>query len=290
MIYVLYNPLAGNGTCEESSRGVRDIFGDNELTFVEMTGIDNIEEYINSLQPEDQIVVCGGDGTLNYLINHIDINRLEQDVLYYPAGSGNDFYHDIDEDRMNGAYKINKYLKCLPTVEVNGMKKLFLNGIGYGIDGYCCEVGDEFRIKCPGKKVNYTSIAIKGVAYDYKRVNATVIVDGKERKFKDVWMAPAMNGRFYGGGMMCAPNQDRLNEDGLVSVIVIESKSRLKLLAIFPRIFKGTHVKFKSVVTEIMGSNVRVIFDRPTALQIDGETVRNVTEYSVSKEKKIICN
>lgn len=290
MIYVMYNPLAGNSTCEESSKGVAEIFGDNELTYVDLLAVEDIDQFIRQMKNDDQIVICGGDGTLNYLLNHIDTSQLEQDVLYYPAGSGNDFYHDIDEDRMNGAYRVNHYLQCLPTVEVNGMKKIFLNGIGYGIDGYCCEEGDKVRIKRPGKRVNYSAIALRGVAYDYKRVNAKITVDGVTKEFSNVWMAPTMNGRFYGGGMMCAPNQDRLNENGLVSVIVVHSKSRLKILAIFPSIFKGAHLKFKSVATEIMGSDVTVEFDKPTALQIDGETVTNVLKYSVHKDKAIIIH
>lgn len=290
MIYVMYNPLAGNSTCEESSKGVAEIFGDNELTYVDLLAVEDIDQFIRQMKTDDQIVICGGDGTLNYLLNHIDTSQLEQDVLYYPAGSGNDFYHDIDEDRMNGAYRVNHYLQCLPTVEVNGMKKIFLNGIGYGIDGYCCEEGDKVRIKRPGKRVNYSAIALRGVVYDYKRVNAKITVDGVTKEFSNVWMAPTMNGRFYGGGMMCAPNQDRLNENGLVSVIVVHSKSRLKILAIFPSIFKGAHLKFKSVATEIMGSDVTVEFDKPTALQIDGETVTNVLKYSVHKDKAIIIH
>lgn len=288
MIYVMYNPLAGNRTCEESSKGVGGIFGDNKLQYVDLLSVENIEEYIRQLKPEDQIVICGGDGTLNYLINHIDTAKLEQDVLYYPAGSGNDFYHDIDEERMNGAYRINHYLQCLPTVEVKGMKKTFLNGIGFGLDGYCCEEGDKERIRHPGRKVNYTKVALKGVTYGYTPVKAKVTVDGKTKEFCNVWMVATMNGRFYGGGMKCAPNQDRLNEKGQVSVIVVRSRSRLKLLACFPTIFKGKHVKIKSVTTELFGSDVTVEFDSPCALQIDGETVTDVHKYSVHKDSGII--
>ena len=181
------------------------------------------------------------------------------------------------------------YLKCIPTVRVNGMEKLFLNGIGFGIDGYCCEEGDKKRVTKPGKRVNYSIIALKGLAYDFKRVNAKVTVDGVTKEFRDVWMSPAMNGRFYGGGMMCAPNQNRMNEDGLVSVIVVHSRFRLGLLIAFSSVFKGKHLRYKNIVSEIMGSDVTVEFDRPTALQIDGETVKNVTKYEVHKDKKIIC-
>ena len=284
MVYALYNPLAGNGTCEEKCKLVEKIFDDSEVKYINLLTVEDIRSFINNLGVHDRVVICGGDGTLNFLINNTNIDRLEQDVFYFPAGSGNDFYHDIDEDKLNGVYQINKYLKGLPTVEVNGMKKLFLNGIGFGIDGYCCEEGDKERVRKPGERVNYTKVALKGLAYDYKPVNARVTVDGDTKEFHNVWMVPSMNGRYYGGGMMCAPNQRRLDEDGKVSVIVISSKFRLRLLMIFPSLFAGKHLKHKDVVTEIKGSFITVEFDRPTALQIDGETVTGVTKYSVRKE------
>ncbi len=289
MIYVMYNPLAGNKTCEESCKGVSEIFSSDELSYIDLLTVDDLEERIRKLAPEDQIIICGGDGTLNHLINSLDTSKLEQDIFYYPGGSGNDFYHDVDDDRTNGAYRINKYLKCIPTVKVKGMERLFLNGIGFGVDGYCCEEGDKKRIISPGKRVNYTTIALKGILYDFKRVNATVTVDGVTRQFKHVWMAPTMNGRYYGGGMMCAPNQDRMNEDGQVCVIVAHSRLRITLLIALLSVFKGKHLKYKSIVSEIKGSDVKVVFDRPTPLQIDGETVKDVLEYEVHKDKKIIC-
>ncbi|MCR5301615.1 MAG: diacylglycerol kinase family protein [Lachnospiraceae bacterium] len=289
MIYVMYNPLAGNRTCEEACKGVGEIFASDDKQYIDLLTIDDLEQYIRQFSPEDQIVVCGGDGTLNYLINHINTAELEQDIFYYPGGSGNDFYHDVDEEGTNGVYRINMYLKCIPVVKVKGMKKLFLNGIGYGIDGYCCEEGDKKRIVSPGKRVNYSIIALKGLVYDFKRVNAKVTVDGVTKEYHNVWMAPTMNGRYFGGGMKCAPNQDRMNEDGLVSVIVVHSRFRLPVLLAFASVYKGNHIRYKSLVTELFGSDITIEFDRPTALQIDGETVTDVLKYEVHKDKKIIC-
>ena len=289
MIYIMYNPLAGNSTCEEISKGVGEIFSSDDKKYINLLEIEDFERHIKELDAEDQIVVCGGDGTLNHLINSVNTAELEQDIFYYPGGSGNDFYHDIDNDRANGVYRINGYLKNLPRVKVNGRERVFLNGIGFGIDGYCCEEGDKMRVKRPGKRVNYPLIAFKGFAYDFHRVNARVTVDGVTREFHDVWMAPAMNGRYYGGGMMCAPNQDRLNDKGEVSVIIVHSKYRIPLLLAFSSAFKGEHLKYKKLVTEIKGSDVAVEFDRPTALQIDGDTITGVTGYEVHKDKKINC-
>ena len=56
------------------------------------------------------------------------------------------------------------------------MTKYFINGIGYGIEGYCCEEGDKIRATSD-KPVNYTAIAIKGLLYKFKPRNATVTVD-----------------------------------------------------------------------------------------------------------------
>ena len=163
---------------------------------------------------------------------------------------------------------------------MNGETRLFLNGVGYGIDGFCCEEGDRQR-ETSDKPVNYTAIAIRGLLGKFHPVRATVTVDGLTRTYRHVWLAPAMNGRYYGGGMNVAPAQDRLAADGGVSVVVLHCASKLATLCVFPSIFKGEHVRHTKMVDVLTGRNISVSFDRPTALQIDGETVPNVTGYSV---------
>ena len=208
---------------------------------------------------------------------------LNRPVYYFPAGSGNDFWNDVGQNSVDGMILLNDYLKQLPVVEVKGKKSCFLNGVGYGIDGYCCETGDRLRIQ--GKEnVNYTAIAIKGLLFHYKPVSAKVTVDGVSHCYRHVWLAPTMNGRYYGGGMEVAPEQDRLNPAGKVAVVVLHCPSKLKTLVVFPSIFKGEHVKHTEMVEVLSGSEITVAFDRPTALQIDGETVTGVTEYSVAAD------
>ena len=56
---------------------------------------------------------------------------------------------------------------------------------------------------------------------------------------------------------------------------------KFKTLAVFPSIFKGGHVKHTEMVEILTGHDIEVRFDSPCALQIDGETIRNVTSYSV---------
>ena len=94
-----------------------------------------------------------------------------------------------------------------------------------------------------------------------------------------------MIGRYYGGGMMPTPAQDRLNPNGELSVMIFHDTSALQTLMIFPSIFKGKHVKNEKKVTIITGKEISVEFSAPRPLQIDGETVSNVSSYSVSAAK-----
>ena len=91
-----------------------------------------------------------------------------------------------------------------------------------------------------------------------------------------------MNGRCYGGGMIPAPAQRRLNPDGTISTMVMYGKGKLKTLTVFPSIFKGAHIRHNEMVEVLTGHHIHVEFDRPNPLQIDGETTPNVTSYEVS--------
>ncbi len=284
--YALFNPYSGKCEGELSVKPLEKFFP--EIEAINVTDISDYKDFFGKINEDDVVIICGGDGTLNRLINQTDNLEIKNEILYFPAGSGNDFANDLGKKAEDGPFKINEYLKDLPYVYVKGNKYRFLNGIGYGIDGYCCEVGDEQKKKSK-KAVNYTTIAIKGLLFFYKRTNATVMVDGKEYSYKKVWFAPTMHGRFFGGGMMCAPNQDRLNKDRSLSLVVLNKSSKLRTLMIFPTIFKGEHIKHTDIITVHTGHDITVKFDKPTALQIDGETIKNVTEYtarSVVAEKK----
>ena len=88
-----------------------------------------------------------------------------------------------------------------------------------------------------------------------------------------------MKGRFYGGGMMPTPAQDRNDPEKKLSVMIFYGKGRLKTLMAFPSIFKGEHIKHEKMVAIHSGSEISVSFDSPAAVQIDGETILGVTSY-----------
>ncbi len=279
---VLYNPKAGNGQGAADAEKLCDRLGEQVSEKVDVTKIEDYRDFFDTRR-DGKIVLCGGDGTLNHFANDTAELSLPNEIYYYATGTGNDFLRDIEKS-AGEMIPVRPYLTDLPVCEVNGRTWRFLNGIGYGIDGYCCEEGDRQREAEPGKTINYTSIAIKGLLFSYKPTNATVTVDGKEYRFKKVWIAPTMNGRYYGGGMMAAPEQDRLSSDGTLSLVLFHGSGKLHTLTVFPKIFKGEHLKSK-IATVLTGRSVTVEFDEPRALQVDGETVLGVKKYTVRAVK-----
>ena len=277
---ILYNPLSSTGNGEAKARRLQSTLGEAQVEFQSLLDISDISAFLADLPADTTPIITGGDGTLSRFVNDLNGNPT-RDILYYPAGTGNDFLNDLNKTGDTEPFLLNPYITDLPRIHFNGETHTFINGVGYGIDGYVCEEGERLRKKT-GKPINYTGVAVKGLVYAYKRTKAHVIVDGNEYSYSHVWMTPTMLGRFFGGGMMCAPGQDRMNPDGTVSLMIMRCRSKLRTLLLFPKIFKGNHIKATKVVSMFKGHHIHVKFDRPTALQIDGEVFSGVTEYTVT--------
>lgn len=276
MNYILYNPKSNSehndlniipGKEELERRGAKQI---NLLE-------ENVLEFLNTLTGEDKIYLCGGDGTLHHFVNNARGFVFPCPVFVIRSGTGNDFLNDVGQTDPATLIDVSGYLSNLPEVEIDGEKRLFINGVGMGIDGEVCDGVEQYKKKT-GKKANYTAIALKLLAYKYKRPSATVTVDGVTHHFEDVWMASAMHGRYFGGGMMIAPTQDRTT--GKMSVMVMHGGSRPKILTIFPSVFKGGHIKHKEIVKIFECDEVTVKFDMPIGFQADGEVKPQMLTYT----------
>lgn len=277
MTYILYNPLAGNGKAK--AQELAEKLRPEPLRALDVTTQD-LHRFLEKTPVSERIILLGGDGTIHHFINRLHGVAPQHPIYYAPGGSGNDFMNDVQDKAEDGFILLNPYLENLPVVEAAGERRFFVNNVGFGIDGYCCEMGDQLR-SAGQKNISYSGIAIKGLLGKYKPTSATITVDGVTHRFDHVWLAPTMNGRYYGGGMMPTPNQNRLGLNRSLSVMVFFGSSKLKTLAIFPSIFKGEHINHRHNIKVLCGHEITVRFDRPTPLQIDGETILGVTEYTV---------
>lgn len=285
--YILYNPCAGGPEAENAVKALQE--ANEGAAAINICRISSYQTFFNGLDPDDAVILCGGDGTLNRFVNDMRGMEIPNKLYYYPTGTGNDFARDVGQKPFSDpTVCLNPYFEHLPRVSVKGKSDLFLNNVGFGIDGYCCEAGEKLRAENRNRKkpkpVNYTKIAIAGLLFHYKPKNASVVVDGKCYHYQKVWLASVMNGRFYGGGMMPTPNQDRLREDGKVSILIFHNVGKLRGLMIFPSIFSGRHLKYTKQMAILEGKTIQVQFDAPAPLQIDGEVVPEVMDYTVRSD------
>ena len=284
MIHILYNPKSNCGKdFENVLNSVKDYYKNEEQNAVDITTVEDTKALFDTFDDSDDVVLVGGDGTLNVLCNNLRGYDIKNKLFLFKAGSGNDFLRDVElslEGDDAKVVQINEYIDNLPVVTVKGKEYLFINNVGYGIDGKVCTAAEDERAK--GKKeINYTTLSIKLLLTSYKSNGAKVTVDGVTKEFKKVWLAPVMNGLFYGGGMMPAPQQDRKGDS--LSCCVIHSTNAIQTLIIFPSLFKGEHIKYKKKVEVMSGREIKVEFDAPQDVQIDGEIIRDVTEISAKK-------
>lgn len=280
MNYMLYNSKANAGEGKEdalsAAEKLKAKYG--EFEFLDLISL-NKEEFFKSTKEGDMVVITGGDGTLNHLVNDIGDAPIPEKLYLLPLGTGNDFLNDVmDSKQEDGLVPLKPFLSNLPIVETMGLKRRFVNGIGYGIDGECCVKAEE--MKKEGKTdINYGNITVKLLLTSYVAPNATVILDGKEYTFKRTYIAAGMNGRYYGGGMQVAPMQKR--NDGLLTFVSVYGAGKLGTLMMFPSLFTGKHINKKKHVFAQRAKVIEVKFDRPTGLQIDGEVVPNATSYKI---------
>ncbi len=253
-----------------------------EIKKIDITTLD-VAEFCRGLSEKDRILIRGGDGTLHNFANNACGVEFPCKVSMIRSGTGNDFLNDIGQMNSVDLMDIREYLRGLPKVSFKGKELCFVNGVGLGVDGSVCHEVEIFKAKHPNNKANYTAIAIRELGLKYKRPNARITVDGMTYCYDKVWAVSTMKGRYYGGGMMIAPSQNR--NSGKVSVIIMHGGSRVKTLSVFSKIKNGGHVKHKDMVDVIQGYDVKVEFDAPCDLQVDGEVYVGIMKYSVHCEK-----
>ena len=280
MTEVIYNPIAGEGRGLEHARAwAKANVQGPDCRFTDITKVSAFD-HIESLPEGVRAVIAGGDGTLNRLANDVNGRKFTHPVDYVATGSGNDFQTDTGISTPDKTIRLNEQVENAPCAYANGRAFRFINGVGLGLDGYCCDSVDEARRKGK-KKTSYIAFAVKGLLRSYIPARAAVTVDGVRTEYSRVWMVSTMKGRYYGGGFKIAPAQDRRDETRRISVVIAHDLSRLRAIFFFLMAKNGRHTGLKKNLTTVKGNSVFVEFSRPAAMQIDGEVLRDVTGYEV---------
>ncbi len=178
--------------------------------------------------------IIGGDGTLNYFINHNP--EIQIPLSVFRGGTGNDF-HWVLYGNITVEKQIEKVINGKPDFIDAGIcnNKLFLNGLGVGFDGAI--VQDLEAKRTSGKKKLYYLTVLKNI-FIYNSFKCDII--SRENRYSErCFMVSVANGKRYGGGFIVTPKA--ILNDGLLDVSMVGSIAPLKRLRYLPAIIKGLH-------------------------------------------------
>ena len=275
MYRIFYNPLSRSGKNQnviDESKAILTKMNE-EYKIESIINITDYRTFLEGIPLTDKLLIIGGDGTMNFLVNFLYGIDIKHEIYFYGAGTGNDFVRNADT--TNEFILINKYLIDLPIANADGIERRFINGAGMGLDAYVCECVNKGRGK---SAFQYKKNTIKGFL-TYKKEDLKIIMDGEERDLKDVWLISIMNGKYQGGGMMFAPEAEIF--DDYLDICLIKKYSRLKVLTLFPKIYKGKHTKY---VEMIKCKEVKIISNKGSYVQLDGEVLSNVKELHIKRK------
>ncbi len=282
MYILLYNPLAKNKKAMKKVKQLEQHFTNLEMeyTLKNLIIISDFSKYIESLPHDAKLVIIGGDGTVGHVANELLQMNYKQKVLIYPSGSGNDFFQTLQGLDFSIIPPLSQSTKIM-TVKYDSNNRHFINGCGIGIDGEIISKVSHSKHK---NKFSYLLQTVLTI-FSYKPSSATITLDDEEFEANNLWICAIQNGKYFGGGMMIAPKADIL--DDYLDVCIVHKMSRLKLLYLFPSIYKGNHIKYeKAGVIYRRVKKVSVKMNEFKSGQIDGDFIEPVRNMSVDSSPK----
>lgn len=244
----------------------------------------------------DLIVAVGGDGTLNEVLNGFfeNGNALfpKAALAYIPNGTGADFSRTLGFHSRTMDQHIERlvsgevaHLDCGEVRFVNAAgeetNRLFINESSLGFSATTADAVNKaskhFRGKLP------FLIGVVRCLSTLKNPCLRISVDGKLVHEEPTLLVAVSNGKYFGGGMMIAPDAEIT--DGLLDIIIISRMSRLTLLRKIKLIYSGQHLD-EPEVTSLRGKSVHIsAFGEEVLLEMDGEQPGKLAaEYRVSKK------
>ena len=246
-----------------------------------------IAKEVSSLNESDiKIVVVGGDGTINEVLNGItDFSRVKMGLI--PTGSGNDFTRGMKLPRHNPKKALNIILNSKgdkkidlgrSTVLSTNDSRIFGISSGFGLDAIVGTGINESKIK---KILNYVHLGKLSYALLTVQTLFTMRTYSVSLKFDDdqpvqfnklIFLA-AMNFKAEGGGVPMCPKAK--GDDGQLSICLAAGVPKILSFFKFPLLCLGLHGRSKgfylrNCTSLLLQSNEKSI------LHTDGELVGNV--------------
>ena len=207
------------------------------------------------------LVAIGGDGTVHLAVQAVAGTATSLAVV--PTGTGNDLAKalGVPTDVEDSVRALQGSAVEVDAVHVG--ERWFACVLGTGFDAAVNERANQMT--WPRGRRRYDLATLLELRTFTPRP-VTVTVDGVSSDHR-VMLVALGNGPSYGGGLRICPGADL--QDGLLDVVVVGALTRRRLLTLFPRLFKGTHITDRSV-TVLRGREV-TLTGGDLAVYADGE-------------------
>jgi diacylglycerol kinase (ATP) len=227
----------------------------------------------------ERIVAVGGDGTVHEVINGLMRLPLHKrpTLGVLAIGSGNDFAFacgapaDIHAS-LDAILRGNSKPVDIGRVEDNrGHTEYFDNTLGIGFDAYVTIEAKKIR-KLQGF-ARYFAATLKTIARHHTPFEVELLLD-RHRLHERALMITLGNGPREGGGFMTTP-QSRI-DDGKFEVLLIKPISRPMMLALLPKVLRGSHLSSPSVFCKSINT-MSLSSKGPLCIHMDGEILADPT-------------
>ncbi len=226
-----------------------------------------------------EIVVVGGDGTLNEVVNGIieedEVASADVVLSIIPCGTGRDFARTL------GIHGPEHAVNVVATGEVSAVDigsitftqpdgvstRYFVNvaDVGLGAETAAWMNQSSKRL---GGFLGYLVAATRTILVFAGRP-ARVTIDGVMVHDGPVGMIVLANGRYFAGGMQIAPTASIT--DGKFDIFVLDDvPKRTLLLSLLPKVYRGKHVGHPAVHF-YQGADVEIESPESLPFEVDGE-------------------
>lgn len=226
---------------------------------------DNIDSFTD-------IIAVGGDGTVNEVARAL-IKSKKGLLGIIPSGTGNDLTLSLGipkdtKKALDIILEDNRKITNIDVCSINGRPYLNISTIGF--DAEVVRMTNTIK-KIIKNEISYVISVILNLI-SFKKNKIELIIDGKSHRVISFLLAIG-NGKYYGGGMPIMPNAEM--DNGFLEVCSIKDVSNLKVLTLFPSIFKAQHTKYTKYVSIYRAKKVIAKTEEKMILNIDGEIIDN---------------
>jgi diacylglycerol kinase (ATP) len=217
------------------------------------------------------LVVVGGDGTMNEVVNGAVGGGAEIAVL--PNGTGQDFgrTHGIPaafDAAVQVALEGEARTIDVGRVELGGASRYFANVGSAGMSGAVARRANAMSKRLGGKATFFYALTAEFLAW--RNTEVTVRLDGGEERRGAMHDVIVASGRWHGGGMQLAPEASQ--DDGLFDVVFIGDVNKLDFLTTAPKLYSGKYLEHPKI-EHTRSASVEVDAAQPLPVEVDGEPI-----------------